>query len=285
MKKILVLVGVGIALLVACDRSIESRLQQNPSDNTKQSATMNAEEKTVQAVEKNEEDVKSQKDLLSEKTKGIEETKPSKEAIHKEIVNESLSVNQSISEKEPQKSPITSETNIAPVEKSSEIKKENSKKVTQLETKLSVKSEIKLGTKAGALAQKTEQSPNTQKITKQSKKDAEKKETIVKNTKLKDKNQSDKKIADKHIDTTENKENHSVEKISKNNHTGIYENGKLVSNFTEEELRLGAQRPLTKDEIQYYKSLCRYAYMSDQDVIENHCEEKKVRFSSKVYSN
>ena len=284
MKKMLVLGGVGIALLVACDRSIESRLQQNPSD-TQQSVITNAEEKTLQAVEKNEEDVKSQKDLLSEETKGIEETKPSKEAIHKEIVNESLSVNQSISEKEPQKSQITSETNFTSVEKSSEIKKENPKKVAQLETKLSVKSEIKLGTKAGALAQKTEQSPNTQKITKQSKKDAEKKETIVKNTKLKDKNQSDKKIADKHIDTTENKENHSVEKISKNNHTGIYENGQLVSNFTEEELRLGAQRPLTKDEIQYYKSLCRYAYMSDQDVIENRCEAKKVRFSSKVYSN
>ena len=143
--------------------------------------------------------------------------------------------------------------------------------------------------------QKNELPQNSQEITKQSKKDAIKKdaikkeaikkEAIVKNTKLKDKNQPDKKIADKHIDTTENKENHSVEKISKNNHTGIYENGKLVSNFTEEELRLGAQRPLTKDEIQYYKSLCRYAYMSDQDVIENHCEAKKVRFSSKVYSN
>lgn len=273
----LVLGGVGIALLVACDRSIESRLQQNPSD-TQQSVTTNAE------------DVKSQKDLLSEETKGIEESKPSKEAIHKEIVNESLSVNQSISEKEPQKSPITSETNIAPVEKSSEIKKENPNKVAQLETKLSVKPEIKSAAKVSALVQKNELPQNSQEITKQSKKDAIKKEAIkkeaiVKNTKLKDKNQPDKKIADKHIDTTENKENHSVEKISKNNHTGIYENGKLVSNFTEEELRLGAQRPLTKDEIQYYKSLCRYAYMSDQDVIENHCEAKKVRFSSKVYSN
>ena len=124
--------------------------------------------------------------------------------------------------------------------------------------------------------QKTELTKNSQNITKQSKKDAIKKETIVKNTKLKDKNQSDKKIADKHIDTTENKENHSVEEISKNNHTGIYENGQLVSNFTEEELRLGAQSPLTKDEIQYYKSLCRYAYMSEQDVIDNRCEYKQA---------
>ncbi|STO64994.1 Uncharacterised protein [Haemophilus parahaemolyticus] len=284
MKKILVLVGVGIALLMACDRSIESRLRQNPSD-TQLSVTTNAEEKMLQAVEKSEEDAKSQKDLLSEETKGIEETKPSKEAIHKEIVNESISVNQSISEKEPKKSPIISETNIASVEKPSEIKKENPNKVAQLETKLSVKSEIKSYAKAGAFVQKTELPQNTQKITKQSKKRCCKKENIVKNTQLKDKSQSDKKITDKYIDTTENKENHSVEKISKNNHTGIYENGKLVSNFTKEELRLGAQRPLTKDEIQYYKSLCRYAYMSDQDVIENHCEAKKVRFSSKVYSN
>ena len=66
MKKMLVLGGVGIALLVACDRSIESRLQQNTSDNTKQSATTNAEEKTVQAVEKNEGIAKPQKDLLPE---------------------------------------------------------------------------------------------------------------------------------------------------------------------------------------------------------------------------
>lgn len=46
MKKMLVLGGVGIALLVACDRSIESRLQQNPSD-TQQSVITNAEEKTL----------------------------------------------------------------------------------------------------------------------------------------------------------------------------------------------------------------------------------------------
>lgn len=281
MKKMLVLGGVGIALLVACDRSIESRLQQNPSD-TQQSVTTNAEEKPVQAVEKNEETAKPEKDLLPKEIKSIKETELPKEVIHKEIVNELISVNQPISEKEPQ---ITSETNIAPVEKSSEIKKENPNKVAQLETKLSVKPEIKSGAKVSALVQKNELPQNSQKITKQSKKDAVKKEAIVKNTKLKDKNQPDKKIADKHIDTTENKENHSVEKISKNNHTGIYENGQLVSNFTEEELRLGAQRPLTKDEIQYYKSLCRYAYMSDQDVIENRCEAKKIRFSRKVYSS
>jgi len=63
---------------------------------------------------------------------------------------------------------------------------------------------------------------------------------------------------------------------NKSNNDGTYDNDHLVSNFTEEELRLGAQRPLTKDEIQYYKSLCRYAYMSEQDVIDNRCEYKQA---------
>lgn len=49
-----------------------------------------------------------------------------------------------------------------------------------------------------------------------------------------------------------------------------------VSNFSMEELRVGAQRVLDKAEVQYYKSQCRYAFMSDRDVIENRCEAKKV---------
>lgn len=259
MKKMLVLGGVGIALLVACDRSIESRLQQNPSD-TQQSVTTNTEEKTLQAVEKNEEDVKSQKDLLSEETKGIEETKPSKEAIHKEIVNESISVNQSISEKEPQKSPITSETNIAPVEKSSEIKKENPNKVAQLETKLSIKSEIKSNTRVSELEK------NVSKPTQLSQKNTVVKKRTAKNIKSKDEHNLASVIENKKVSLVDNKSNND----------GTYDNDHLVSNFTEEELRLGAQRPLTKDEIRYYKSLCRYAYMSEQDIIDNQCESKQA---------
>lgn len=60
---------------------------------------------------------------------------------------------------------------------------------------------------------------------------------------------------------------------------GTYENGKLVSNFTIEELRLGAPRPLSKEEIKYFKRLCRYALMSEQEIIENGCQTKKVTFS------
>lgn len=49
-----------------------------------------------------------------------------------------------------------------------------------------------------------------------------------------------------------------------------------VSNFSMEELRVGAQRILDRSEIQYFKSQCRYAFMSDRDVIVNRCEARKV---------
>ncbi|HGO5814917.1 TPA: hypothetical protein ACK3JR_000770 [Mannheimia haemolytica] len=62
----------------------------------------------------------------------------------------------------------------------------------------------------------------------------------------------------------------SERKILKNQET------EEVSNFSMEELRLGAQRPLNNAEIQYFKSQCRYAFMSDKDIIANHCEAKKV---------
>ena len=257
MKKMLVLGGVGIAFLVACDRSIESRLQQNPSDNMKQSATTNAEEKPVQAVEKNEETAKPEKDLLPKEIKSIKETELPKEVIHKEIVNELISVNQPISEKEPQ---ITSETNIAPVKKASEIKKENSKKAAQPETKLSTKSEIKSNTRVSALEK------NVSKPTQLSQKNVVVKKRAAKNIKSKDEHNLTSVIENQKVSLVDNKSNND----------GTYENSHLVSNFTEEELRVGAQRPLTKDEIRYYKSLCRYAYMSEQDVIDNQCESKQA---------
>ena len=53
----------------------------------------------------------------------------------------------------------------------------------------------------------------------------------------------------------------------------------MVSSFSMEELRLGAQRSPTKDEIQYLKRQCRYAYMTEQDVIENNCSAKKVNMA------
>lgn len=49
-----------------------------------------------------------------------------------------------------------------------------------------------------------------------------------------------------------------------------------VSNFSMEELRVGAQRPLDDSVIQYFKSQCRYAFMSDREIIANRCEVKKI---------
>ncbi|EXI63106.1 hypothetical protein MHD_02920 [Mannheimia granulomatis] len=49
-----------------------------------------------------------------------------------------------------------------------------------------------------------------------------------------------------------------------------------VSSFSMEELRLGAQHIPDKAEVQYFKSQCRYAFMSDKDIIANRCEVKKV---------
>lgn len=54
------------------------------------------------------------------------------------------------------------------------------------------------------------------------------------------------------------------------------EDEEQVSNFSMEELRVGAQRVPDKSEIQYFKSQCRYAFMSDKDIIENRCNAKKV---------
>lgn len=49
-----------------------------------------------------------------------------------------------------------------------------------------------------------------------------------------------------------------------------------VSSFSSEELRIGAQRIPDKAEIQYLKSQCRYAFMSDKEVIENRCSIKNI---------
>lgn len=105
---------------------------------------------------------------------------------------------------------------------------------------------------------------------------------VVDNKKnTKDNNKAKKQTAEKQA--VEKQKNNAKNKNSRNKKQdesdGTYENGKLISTLTEEEQRVGLQRQLTKDEIQYYKSLCRYAYMSEQDVIDNRCEAKKVSVS------
>ncbi|MDH2998172.1 hypothetical protein A1D22_01225 [Pasteurellaceae bacterium LFhippo2] len=50
----------------------------------------------------------------------------------------------------------------------------------------------------------------------------------------------------------------------------------MSSGYSEEELRMGAQRPLLPAEISHLKSQCRYAYMSDEEVVFYRCSEKKI---------
>ncbi|MDD0823242.1 hypothetical protein PTQ27_01965 [Mannheimia sp. AT1] len=69
----------------------------------------------------------------------------------------------------------------------------------------------------------------------------------------------------------------SERKILKQPNASKQEEGE-VSSFSMEELRVGAQRILDESEIQYFKSQCRYAFMSDKEIIENRCETKKVSF-------
>lgn len=60
---------------------------------------------------------------------------------------------------------------------------------------------------------------------------------------------------------------------------GTYENGKLVSNFSPEELRVGAQVPMSDNEIRQQKIQCRYPFMSQEEVAENNCGVKTVTIS------
>lgn len=48
------------------------------------------------------------------------------------------------------------------------------------------------------------------------------------------------------------------------------------SSFSNEELRLGVQKSLDEEEIQYLKAQCRYAFMSEKEIIINRCGVKEV---------
>ncbi|MEG9531463.1 hypothetical protein [Mannheimia indoligenes] len=78
------------------------------------------------------------------------------------------------------------------------------------------------------------------------------------------------------IDSIKEQDNKPVFKISERKVLKALPVEEAVSSFSMEELRIGAQRVPDTAEIQYYKSQCRYAFMSDRDVIENRCETKRI---------
>ncbi|QNS15114.1 hypothetical protein [Mannheimia bovis] len=78
------------------------------------------------------------------------------------------------------------------------------------------------------------------------------------------------------VSDAKQQENKPAFKISERRVLKVPPKEEEVSSFSMEELRVGAQRILDRAEVQYYKSQCRYAFMSDRDVIENRCESKKI---------
>lgn len=67
----------------------------------------------------------------------------------------------------------------------------------------------------------------------------------------------------------------SERKILKNQHKAENDVDEY-SNFSMEELRVGFQKLPNESVIQHLKSQCRYALMSDKEIIANRCEVKKV---------
>lgn len=282
MKNVFLLIGLGI-ILVACDQSIESRLQKNSAESV--TNLENSEEKQQKTVENISEPVKEEfiqkventqanipKDAaLADTVKPSEEVKKEDKAI--EVVQENVNTD-ALSKSEPQESA-----------------KEVVKSVAKSEPKTSEKQAVKKSNEQPALSNKKD--GGNKASTKVDKTDEATKTTpreaniATKNSKPNDR-KVEKQAVGKRTNlaaTKEVKETKPTVRNPKSDHNdGTYdENGNLISNFTPEELRVGAQRSLTKDEIQYYKSLCRYAYMSDQDVIDNHCETKKISFTKKTY--
>ena len=293
MKNVFLLIGLGI-ILVACDQSIESRLQKNSTENV--ANLENSEEKQQKPAENISEPVKEEfsqeventqanvpKDAaLADTVKPSEEVKKEDKAI--EVVQENVNTD-ALSKSEPQESAkeavkVDVEEKALPVKSvvKSEAKRSEKQAVKKSNEQPALSNKKDGGNKASAKVDKTDKATKTTLIeaniaTKNSKPNERKveKQSVEKRTNL--------------AATKEVKETKPTVRNPKSDHNdGTYdENGNLISNFTPEEWRVGAQRSLTKNEIQYYKSLCRYAYMSDQDVIDNHCEAKKISFTKKTY--
>lgn len=263
MKKVIL---AGLALIFAsCDQSIESRLEQGAEGNTQSSQATTDQTNVKQEYVSQEKKTENSQDSSSENKPSSNDNKE-KQAVEKTDAN----TNKTISS-EPEKEKTNS---IAPQEK-----KENVVDKNNTATKATAKKE----SNEAAVKNTSVEAPKNAKTLKKEQAVSEPTATeVVDNKKnTKDNNKAKKQTAEKQA--VEKQKNNAKNKNSRNKKQdesdGTYENGKLISTLTEEEQRVGLQRQLTKDEIQYYKSLCRYAYMSEQDVIDNRCEAKKVSVS------
>ncbi|WP_303817792.1 hypothetical protein [Actinobacillus minor] len=283
MSKILAFLGLSFVFFISsCDRSIESRLKEQKantnrvaSDVEKPEEKMIITEKSNQDIESNDAEISSlasnENKTTSENKLNLEKTLPEKTKIVSNKTEEAkIEKDHSVLINEAPRSTIKSLSKQDKIEAQSKGTKN-----PRIETSLAKAEENKKGQAKRGAPIEVKKQPQTTKVDKQSKIEAT---TVA----MKENNQV---VKQNKTDTTI-KEDKSAPKnqISKVNkeipeNDGTYEDGKLVSNFSEEELRLGAQKPLSKEEIKYFKLQCRYALMSEQDIIENGCQSKKVAIS------
>lgn len=278
MNKVLAFLSF-IFLVSSCDQSIESRL-------SKQKGKSNEPASKVENIESKAPDLKSDKASESENkdSKLAESTEKLDNQVAQPESEKAQSQNTDIDVSE-KKDATLPENNIV----SSEQAKEHLLKIKESSSSLAQASVSKASKNISKPVKKNEQPKVVKNVTSKPSLPKEDKEDkkVMKNhtvTASKKKLQESKPSNSTKLEVV--KEEKVVTKLppakvepKANESDGTYENGQLVSNFTIEELRLGAPRPLSKEEIKYFKRLCRYALMSEQEIIENGCQTKKVTFS------
>lgn len=275
MNKILALLGLSfIFFLSSCDRSIESRLGEKQANTNKTASEVKKSEeamptkKNSQSIENNNTEnhasVSNEAKVTSESKSNIETVLPEKTKIVSNKTKETKTEKaHSVLKNEEARSTIKSTSKQDKIETQSKGTKK-----TGVDASLAKAEENKKGQAKRSAPIEIKKQTQTTKMDKQSKIEVATvatKENKTDTTIKEDKSAPKKQISKVNKNITEN--------------DGTYEDGKLVSNFSEEELRLGAQKPLSKEEIRYFKMQCRYALMSEEEIIENGCQSKKVAIS------
>ena len=294
MKSLFTMIGF-CALLAGCDDAIS-----NQADNTNQNITKDVKqnaEKTANTEIKSVPNESKPATVSEQSVKVTQEKETDKQAVKKAEDFAKVADKKEDVKKEPE----TSATEKAVVEKSVETKVEEPKvtapkaleakavepKTTELktvETKVTdeklvekkvveAKSQAPLD-KSKATAEKMVSGKTESAKLASTKVETEKAEPVKEESRLADKA----KPAKNAKASAKNESSKTAKSSSKDAAKSEAESDEnaMVSSFSMEELRLGAQRSPTKDEIQHLKRQCRYAYMTEQDVIENNCSAKKV---------
>ena len=292
MKSLFTMIGF-CALLAGCDDAIS-----NQADNTNQNITKDVKqnaEKTANTEIKSVPNESKPATVSEQSVKVTQEKETDKQAVKKAEDFAKVADKKEDVKKEPE----TSATEKAVVEKSVETNVTEPKvkaqkaleakavepKTTELktvETKVTdekpvekkvveAKSQAPLD-KPKATAEKMVSGKTESAKLASTKVETEKAEPVKEESRLADKA----KPAKNAKASAKNESSKTAKSSSKDSSKSEADENAMVSSFSMEELRLGAQRSPTKDEIQHLKRQCRYAYMTEQDVIENNCSAKKV---------